>query len=257
MTQHEPFERPEQRQLEARRLMERYGWGLVTPEALAERGAALLASGAASGLTRALVGAYCGVLYAAFVGEHGPEQQRRACEELGRSLGSLVAAHYPSLPPDERADVVQNALERVWRARESCREPVAFLSFASFHLLSAVQLARRQLRRVGDPLQPPSRDDDAPAEIPDDAPPPLTQILRRERREEIARFIEDLRRARPRAGGQIDILALRWLDDLGYPEIAERLQISPASAHTRLCRILATIRSDPQLLERARDLGLG
>lgn len=254
LTEQELFKTPDDRYHEARRVMERYGWRLVTPERLAEQAAELVAAGTASGFARALVGAYCTVLYQGFVGERGAEQQRQACEELGRALGSILARNYPLLPADERADVTQNALERIWRARESCREPIAFLSFASFHLLSALRLAQRQLRRLGEPLRAPS--DDGAVDIPDPASSPVAEVLSKERGAAIQQFIHELRRLRPRAQGQIDILALRWIEALDYPEIAGRLKISQASAQTRLSRLLAAIRSDPELLQRASDLGL-
>jgi len=237
--------------------MERYDWQLITPGNLVEQGVALVASGAAWGFTRALVGAYCVVMHRAFMGELGPEAQRRVCEELGRMFASLLARRYPLLPVDERADVTQNALERVWRTRESCREPIAFLSFASYHLLTSVQLIQRQLKRQGVPLQSPSGDEDTIIDIPDRAPSPMTEVLNKEHRAEVAQIFQELRERRSRAKGQIEVLALRWLDNLDYAEIAERLQISPATAQTRLSRILSTIRGDPELLERARELGLG
>lgn len=256
MTQKEPFERPDDRHREARRVVQRYDWQLISPETLVERGSALMASGAATQFTKALIGAYSTVLYQAFIGERGPEQQRRACEELGQMLRNLLVRNYPTLPPDERTDVTQNTLERIWRARASCREPIAFLSFASYHLLSAVQLTRRQLRRFGESLCPTSPDDDSVVDIPDQSPAPVVHVLNKERRAAIRQFLLDLRQLRPRAKGQIDILALRWLEDLDYPEIAARLKIAPGTAQTRLSRILTTIRSNPDLLQRASDLGL-
>lgn len=240
----------------AGQLIERYSWRLLTAHELAEGALALLAVGATDSFQRSLVAAYCLALYRAFAGEEGAERQRLACDELGRTLASMIFRHYPDLPPDEREDVAQNALERVWRARTSCREPIAFLAFASFHLLSAVKQVRQQLRRLGEPLTTAYGDDDEAIDVPDSEPPPLAQVLDKEHRAEIARFLDDLRLARPRAVGQIEVLAMRWLDELSSAEIAQRLQLSPNSIYTRLSRILKSIRDDPDLARRARELGL-
>jgi RNA polymerase sigma factor (sigma-70 family) len=195
-------------------------------------------------------------LYEAFDGARGPELQRHACEELARALAGMLRQSQPDLLPSEHEDVIQNALERIWRARASCRLPIAFLSFAASHLRSAIQQSKRQLQRLGEPLRPASGDDGETIEISDEAPQPLAQVLNQERRADVLRFLSDLRAVHPRARHQIEILELRWLEDLDYAEICARLHISLSNAQTRLSRILHTIRTDPELLRQARELGL-
>lgn len=237
--------------------MDHYGWQLTAPAHLAACTVALIESGCTRNFKKALIGAYCVIMHQAFMGEQGPDMQRRACEELGQVLLAMLLREHPGVPSDERTDVVQNAIERVWRARASCREPIAFLAFAAGHLLNAVQLSRRQLRRFGEPILAQAEiDDDRTIDIPDPAPSPDDQALNRERLASCTAFIDELRQRRPRAKGQIEVLSLRLLEDLTYDEIAARLAISPDIAYTRLSRIITTIRSDPDLLRRALELGL-
>lgn len=240
----------------AQRLMQRYDWQLLSPEQLVEQALDLISGPGDNSMSRGLVGAYCPVLYQAFLGEQGPNRQQRACHELAHVLSSFLLRDYPGLPFDERGDVVQNTLERIWRARDSCREPAAFLAFASYHLLTAVQYMQRQLRRLGEPITSSPDDENDSIDIPDESASLLLQVLAKEHRADIVQFLAELRQLRPRASDQIDVLELRLIEDLDYPEIAQRLKISRDTAYQRLSRILKTIHTTPELAQHVRELGL-
>lgn len=255
MTQQQPSEETPGRDQEAARLLlEHNGWQLMTPDALAEQATLLLAN-TAGNHTKAMVGAYCVTLYHAFLGAQGEVQQRRACEELGQVLANSIAKHYPGVSASEREDVTQDTILRVWRTRMNCREPIAFLAFATSHLLTATQLNRRQLHRLGSPLKS-IFDDDTHPETIDLAPTPIAQVLEKERAAEIEQFFVELRTAYPRASKQIDILELHLVKDIDHAEIASYLKISLETVYTKLSRIRKKLRDDAVFSQRARELGL-
>jgi RNA polymerase sigma factor (sigma-70 family) len=240
----------------ASRLIERYSWQLTSPEELVKQAHDLMALDKTHTFSKALFGAYYVVMYRAFMGDQDAERQRRACDELGHALTRLVAKNYPKLASHDREDIVQETLLRVWKARTNCREPIAFLSFAGWHLLTTIQQAERQRERSGEPFPPGFYDDDSTSDIPDEAPPPLVQVLNNEGWKELEAFFQDLRRNRPRASKQIDVLELEYLQDLDDGEIARRLNISRNNVYAKRHLILDTIRSDPELLQRAKQLKL-
>lgn len=239
------------------RLISEHDWRLLSRHAVLLRTIEHLRSGVADRPESAAVGAYCIALHAACSGMEGPQRQNRAYQELGRYLYCLIGMRFIDLPADVREDVAQSALERIFRAFEHCREPIAFLAFAAQHLLDAVRVARRQQYRPVESFDQIRDADDDPAEaLPDPQPHPLDDILNTERRAAIERLLAEFAADHPRASQQVAILRMTWLDDLDDAAISQRLAMSLGSVYTARSRVIKTLQSEPKWQARARALGL-
>jgi RNA polymerase sigma factor (sigma-70 family) len=239
-------------------LVSDHNWQLLDRDELVRRTLARLRADLASRVESAVIGAYCTALHAACSGAEGRLRQEMAYGELARYLYGMIATRFADLRPDVREDVAQNALERVFKSFDRCREPVAFLAFAAQHLLDAARVARRQQYRPVDSFeQVLGADEDSLGDLlPDTRPQPIEHVLIAEQRATIDCFLQEFVTDHPRAAQQVSILRMTWLDDLDDPAISRRLGISLGSVYTARSRIIKTIQSEPKWLARARALGL-
>jgi RNA polymerase sigma factor (sigma-70 family) len=239
-------------------LVRDHNWQLLDRDELTRRTVARLRADLADRVESAAIGAYCIALHAACSGAEGRLRQEIGYGELARYLYGMIAMRFADLRPDMREDVAQSALERVFKSFDRCREPVAFLAFAAQHLLDAARMARRQEYRPVDSFeQLLGADEDRLGDVlPDIRPQPIEHVLIAERRAMIDCFLHEFVTDHPRAGQQVAILRMTWLDDLDDQAIGRRLGVSLGSVYTARSRVIKTIQSEPKWLARARALGL-
>jgi RNA polymerase sigma factor (sigma-70 family) len=240
------------------RILKQHGWQLLDPGELLRRSIEQLRARAADRPESAAIGAYCVAMHSACSGAEGSSRQNLAYAELARYLYSLTFVRFADLPADVREDVVQSALERIFKSFERCREPVAFLAFAGLHLLDTVRSARRQAARPLESLeQALGADQGTLGELlPDSQPGPAERVLVAERRAGIERLLQEIAIDRPRASQQVTILRMTWLHELDDATIGQRLGVSLSSVYAARSRLIKTIQSEPKWQARARALGL-
>ncbi len=240
------------------RIIKAHDWQLLESSELLRRTIEQLRAGAANRPESAAISAYCLAMHAACSGAEGTARQNQAYGELARYLYGLTLTRFADLSPDVREDVIQSALERIFKSFKRCREPMAFLAFAGLHLLDAVRPARRHAFRQIESLEQAigATDHTLGELLPDSKPEPVEQVLAAERRVAIGRLLEEIAADHPRASQQFAILRMTWLDDLDDPAISRHLDISLSSVYVARSRLLKTIQSEPKWQTRARDLGL-
>ncbi|MEO7908699.1 MAG: hypothetical protein ABIV47_03510 [Roseiflexaceae bacterium] len=253
-----PEELERQCQIVVERIVKAYGWQLLDPSELVGRTLEQLRAGTTNRLESAVIGVYCLAMHAACSGAEGSARQNQACSELARYLYSLSLTRFAGLSPDVHEDVIQSALERIFKSFERCREPMAFLAFAGLHLLDAVRPARRHAFRPLESLEQAigATDDTLGELLPDSQPEPVERVLVTERRAAINRLLEEITADHPRASQQIAILHMTWLEELDDLAISKRLDVSLSSVYVARSRIIKTIQSEPKWQARARELGL-
>jgi RNA polymerase sigma factor (sigma-70 family) len=241
---------------EAQRIVTRYGWQLVPQDELGRRAATNIRIGRSTEPRRAVIGAYCEVLYTACTGIEGNERQNRAYQELGTYLYSVVCIRHAFLPHDLREDIVQDALMRIHQSLSRCKQPIAFFTFAAFHLLDAVRAAQRR-QRHDVPLNQTAQEDEAFSNtIPDPGPTPEEHAIARARRSAIEQLLAEYSRRHHRARKQIEVLRKTYIEELDDSTIAIQLSMSVGGVQTARSRIKHALGKDQQFRERARHLGL-
>lgn len=173
---------------------------------------------------------------------------REAFDEVVRVHHRLVFAYARRVLGDDEAAVeaTQETFVRAWRYRASCDPP----RVRAWLMGIVANRARDALRARGawpgpleDPGALPARDQGG-----------LALLARGALREEVARAIDAL------PPEQREVVALRYLSDLSYEEVAEALGLSVGAARMRalrareaLARALARLveSSDPDRAERA------
>lgn len=236
------------------RMAGEHGWTLLDRAELARRAVELIDG---DRIEPAVIGAYCLALHAACSGGEGASRQNHGYAELGRYLYTLSAMRYPDLQPELREEAVQSALERIFKAFDRCRQPVAFLAFAAQHLLDAVRVIRRhEYRPVTSIEQLARQTQHTDQAVPDPQPEPLEQIIAADQGATIERLLGEYVAVHPRAAQQVAILRMQWIERLDDTAISQRLGISLNSVYTARSRITKAIQSEPRWEARARELGL-
>jgi RNA polymerase sigma-70 factor, ECF subfamily len=128
----------------------------------------------------------------------------------------------------EAEEVVQAALMRAWRSRQSCRTQDAPLAWCvQITRNEALRFIGRQRASSAEPLE-----EDSP--LPDRRA--LEDVERIAGRVDVARALDQLT-AQDRA-----LIILRYMQDRSHPEIAAHLQIPEATARVRLHRAQKRLR---------------
>lgn len=147
-------------------------------------------------------------------------------------------------------DVVQEVLWAAFRSRHTYDERFGFRTWLWTILLNRCRYhAQRQARApktVSLDAAPAGQSDDAATAVRDEpcggAASPLTDLLRRERRELLEQLLARLTAA------QADALRLRFFGELTFPEMAAVLECSPGAAKERvrsgLLRLARWLESD-------------
>jgi DNA-directed RNA polymerase specialized sigma24 family protein len=212
-------------QAAARRLIADLDWRLLTEAEFAARAAATLAERPEMTPLQACQHVYALTLYAACQNDRRQEQ---AYAELHDYLYRIACRRRPELAED----AAQEAIELIFRQIHTCREPGAFLCFAWYKLLQAIQRLSPRREKREEPLT----DDDlswSPADglLSDD-----------DRVERLWRCIRLIWQKRPRAHDQLRALLWKQFDGLSIAEIAERSHKTPDQVYVLISRALAKLR---------------
>jgi RNA polymerase sigma-70 factor (ECF subfamily) len=123
--------------------------------------------------------------------------------------------------PDEVEDVVQEAMMRAWKGRESCNSPHAPIPWC-------LQITRNEAFR---------RMTRAPLGTALDATAELSDVGAADAIERIASRIDVDRALERLSADERTLVALRYSQDYSQPEIARRLEIPEGTAKVRLHRV--------------------
>lgn len=149
---------------------------------------------------------------------------RDAFDEVVRIHHRLVYGYARRVLGDEDAavDVTQDVFVRAWRYRASCDPP----RVRGWLLGIATNRVRDALRERGE--RPDALED--PASLPASGEAGLALLARGALRDEVARAVEAL------PPEQREVIALKYLSDLSYEEVAEALSLSVGAARMRALR---------------------
>lgn len=224
------------------RILTRRGWHLVYPDQdvaawadfvaaaqqlLAETGTRRLPE--AEWLDRAVLAAYCPVLYTACC-DHGSDRQGRAFDEL--SVWVYRRVYWRIGEAEDAKDVAQQVLLKVYQNLHQVREPRGFLAWVNvitFHAVAEYYRRRAQEARfiAGPPPEPDDGPDDGEDEFPDVGPDQLLEVELRVAEAELAARIRRCL-TRPQGGRlQAEVLIRRGLLQHTVSEVAEALRIPP------------------------------
>ncbi|MEM7127374.1 MAG: RNA polymerase sigma factor [Chloroflexota bacterium] len=203
-------------------------------------------------LTNQATNLYCVVLYDA-CGTEG-ESRERAYLELSHYLYDIAIYKYGD--PELAEEFVQEAIFRTFRLLDRCREPGAFLTFATFKLRQAAtdyfrKRDREQKRTESLPEAFETDVVDNPTDqLPDLGLPPLEElVISVEWAERILNRIVELIQQQSRAKNQFLAVILKYLYDWSDQEIAQELDTSVSNVHLLRSRGLKRLRDDSSLYE--------
>jgi RNA polymerase sigma-70 factor (ECF subfamily) len=151
---------------------------------------------------------------------------------------------------DDALELVQEALLKTWRARDTFREGEPFLPW--FHRIlrnSCFSFLRKhgRLRAASVSARKPGDEDQGDWEIADDAEPEESAIEAAERSASLQKALAGL------APRDREILALRHFQELAYQEIADTLEIPIGTVMSRLFHARRRLRE--RLGPDLRDVG--
>jgi RNA polymerase sigma factor (sigma-70 family) len=233
-----------------RRVLANQGWTLVDdhPAFLAEVTQTVRDGRGRPGDTlrqradRAVIRAYCPILYAACAERAGP-RAIRGFEELGRYLHAIALTRCAD--PHLAADGAQRALELIWRHLDEVRDPWAFLGYCRIVLIREINdrlKAKTPLRfvplRGDDPEEPGVHPADPQAEVD---------------RAEVDRAMEDasLRQAIRtclRSKQQREVIIRLFLEEESVTQVADALGMTPANVWVLKSRALSRLRQCPDVV---------
>lgn len=171
---------------------------------------------------------------------------RAAFDELVRVHHRLVYGYARRVLCDEDAavDVTQDVFVRAWRYRASCDPP----RLRGWLLGIAANRVRDALRARDHRLDRPGELDD-PTTLPASGDAGLALLARGALRDEVARAVEAL------PPDQREVIALRYLSDLSYEEVAEALSLSVGAARMRALRARDALARSLARLVQSSDSG--
>jgi DNA-directed RNA polymerase specialized sigma24 family protein len=237
--------------------MQRYGWELVTREALlsaVEREYIARPERGAGAARAALLWSYSAILYRACSGAEGGRRQEQGYSELYRFLARAAARRYTRVA----AEATQHAVERVYLSFERCRQPETFLAFVLQKLRDA---ARAELRLVAQSAEQLPVDAADTAEVSQsarrgDLADPADSFVHTDLRQRMARAAAGFVEQHPRAAQQFAALWLKYIDGLDDKTIALRLGRTPAAVQVLRSRALRRLRAEPGWQLLASELGM-
>jgi len=211
-------------QAAARRLIADLDWRLLAEAEFTARAAATLAERPEMTPLQACQHVYAATLYAAC---QDGRRQEQAYAELYDYLYRIACHRRPELAEDAS----QEAIELIFRQIHTCREPGAFLCFAWYKLLQAIQrLSPHRWQR-----EEPWPDDDLPWHPPDES-------ASDDRTERLWDCVREIWERHPRARDQLRTVLWKHFDGLSIEEIAGRLQKTPDQVYVLGSRGIAKLR---------------
>jgi DNA-directed RNA polymerase specialized sigma24 family protein len=237
--------------------LRRYGWGLLARDELLAAVAAEYRArepGPAAARAATLL-CYSRALHGACSGAEGPERLERGYAELYGFLGRAAARRYPRVA----GEATQSAVERVFLAFDSCRQPETFLAFVLQKLRDAARAELRGAARSAELLPVEMLDGveaglgSAGAELGDPALAAERAATRASLCDHALAFIA----RHPRAASQFAAVWLKYIGGLDDRAIARRLGRTPAAVQVLRSRALRRLRAEPAWRQLAGELGLG
>lgn len=193
--------------------------------------------------------------------EHIIREQNRAFEELSAYLYPIALKQFGD--SGLARELVQDALVRIWKQRNKCKEPRAFLKFCLLRLLHAKTYHLRDVEksRREEPLSEP-KDDDSTQEMEpkdDSVRQPESQSLCEEAINTLLARYQQLHRERPRAKRWLEAVYLTEMRDyfeqagpLTDEEIAMMLETNLTNLYSLRSKGKRLLRDD----EEMRDIRL-
>lgn len=228
--------------------LQRYGWQLLDRDTLTTLAVERLDNpdGGAPAARAAVLAAYSVALHRACTGDEGRPRQEQGYAELCRMLYRMAYQRYPATYAD---DIVQRALERLYRTQAQCRTPEAFLAFALQKLRDAARAELRQMDSAGqavDMIEP----DQAPTMDIAEA------VLACDFRRRLTAYAQGFIQQYPRAAQQLTALWLRHIEGLDDVAIGRRFGNSAAAVQVMRSRALRRLRREAGWQQFAAELGL-
>ncbi|MCX7791963.1 MAG: hypothetical protein N2378_15080 [Chloroflexaceae bacterium] len=232
------------------RVMQRFGWQLLSVDEFARRTEASVARGEVTDLWRAAINVYCQCLYGACRGDEGRERQDLGFIELHRYLYGLSFREIADLAPDARAEAVNETLLRIWKKLDNYHSPGAFLAVAALELRNVLRPLWTRLA-VAVPLEL-LDERQVVAEHGD----PEQSALRADLRQQVRACFDEVLRQQPRARHQLEAVWLKFIADLDDETISAYMARPVASVHVLRSRGLNQLRASPVWQQLAHDWGL-
>ncbi|MGQ9927843.1 MAG: RNA polymerase sigma factor [Chloroflexaceae bacterium] len=232
------------------RVMERFGWQLLSVDEFTRRTAASVTRGEAPDPWRAAINVYCQCLYGACRGNEGRERQNLAFTELHRYLYGLSIRESSDLPPDVRAEVVNETLLRIWKKLDSYHTPGAFLAIAALELRNVLRPLWTRLA-----VAPPMELLDGRQTVTEDSDPEQSAI-RADLRQQVQACFDEVLRRQPRARRQLEAVWLKFIAGLDDETISAYMARPVASVYVLRSRGLKQLRASPRWQQLAHDWGL-
>ncbi|MEW5721200.1 MAG: sigma-70 family RNA polymerase sigma factor [Chloroflexota bacterium] len=248
-------------------VLDRRGWELVTnPEPFIEsvyadaqaRRDHLLGQTATRLIERATIHQYCLVLCAACA-ETGSPRQRRAFEELTRHLYRIALFKTHDIHIAE--DCAQQALFKIWRHLDQCREPGSFLNWCNLivlntireHFRAEMKKAQADERKTWFPLtinpSDASPDDVAPSQDwEDSADADASSKFENVLRLDLRRQLVDAIRASLKNEIHAQVIVELFLNDKSFNQVAEQLRTTPGNIQVIKSRALVRLRGCAEMV---------
>ncbi len=232
------------------RVMQRFGWQLLSVAEFARRTEASVARGEVTDPWRAAIHVYCHSLYSACRGDEGRERQDLGFTELHRYLYGLSFREITELAPDLRAEAVNETLLRIWKKLDTYHTPGAFLAVAALELRNVLRPWWTRTV-VAVPLE--GLEEQPPVAEHGD---PEQSAMRADLHRQVRACFEEVLRRQPRARQQLEAVWLKFIAELDDETISRYMAKPIASVHVLRSRGLNQLRASPVWQQLARDWGL-
>lgn len=232
------------------RVMERFGWQLLTVDEFTRRTEASVIRSEVTDLWRAAINVYCQCLYGACRGDEGRERQNLGFTELHRYLYGLSFRESADLAPDVRAEAVNETLLRIWKKLDGYHTPGAFLAIAALELRNVL---RPLWTRLAGALPLELLDE---RQIAAEHSDPEQSAIRADLRQQVRACFDEVLRQQPRARRQLEAVWLKFIAGLDDETISAYMARPVASVHVLRSRGLNQLRASPRWQQLAHDWGL-
>lgn len=235
---------------DAKWLLNRYSWSLVTEDELVEQ---MLAASKDDKTTNSenpkklALTLYSSILYAAFTRDEDKFEQSHS--EILRYLSGVIARSYQD--PEVKKSILQDALARIWVQREQVKSPETFIRFCLFRLQHAKTAYEREVARRA---KHESLEDDLENEKPQSliVEEQFEQVNEDEctqLRKSILKRYDELYQKFSRAQRNLRIVFNYYFDRRTSAEIAKLYEVTVEQVHVILARGREKLCSDALLMQ--------